>query len=81
MYSLAARHSADMGIPFAVAVARGVAVVGWQWYQSTEEISAVRMVVVRVWQWQYWPSYASKPLKNGILSILTTFLSYFTPTF
>jgi hypothetical protein len=50
MYSLAARHSADMGIPFAVAVARGVAVVGWQWYQSTEEISAVRMVVVRVWQ-------------------------------
>jgi hypothetical protein len=28
---------------------RGVAVVGWQWYQSIEEIKAVRMVVVREW--------------------------------
>jgi hypothetical protein len=31
----------------------GVAVVGWQWYQSTQGIKAVRMVLVRVWQWQY----------------------------
>jgi hypothetical protein len=31
----------------------GVAVVGWQWYQSIEQIKAVRMVLVRVWQWQY----------------------------
>jgi hypothetical protein len=30
-------------------VARGVAVVGWGWYQSREEIKAVRMVVVRIW--------------------------------
>jgi hypothetical protein len=34
----------------------GVAVAGWQWDQSTEEISAVRMVCVREWQWQYWQS-------------------------
>jgi hypothetical protein len=32
-----------------------VAVVGWQWewYRWKERIEAVRMVVVRVWQWQY----------------------------
>jgi hypothetical protein len=27
----------------------GVAVAGWQWWQSTEEISAVRMVPVATW--------------------------------
>jgi hypothetical protein len=42
---------------------RGVAVAGWQWYQSKEESSAVRMVVVRGWQWQYWLSCGS--LKMG----------------
>jgi hypothetical protein len=35
----------------------GVAVAGWQWCQSTQRISAVRMVVVTRWQWQYWPRY------------------------
>jgi hypothetical protein len=37
-----------------VAVAERVAVAGWQWWQSKEEITAVRMIPVRVWQWQYW---------------------------
>jgi hypothetical protein len=40
-----------------------VAVAGWQWYQSKEESRAVRMVVVRGWQWQYWLSCGS--LKMG----------------
>jgi hypothetical protein len=31
----------------------GVAVDGWEWCQSIEEIKAVRLVVVREWQWQY----------------------------
>jgi hypothetical protein len=31
-----------------------VAVAGWHWYQSIEEIGAVRMVLDRGWQWQYW---------------------------
>jgi hypothetical protein len=35
----------------------GVAVAGWQWWQSKEDIKAVRMVPVRKWQWQYWPRY------------------------
>jgi hypothetical protein len=39
-----------------VAVARGVAVARWQWHQSMRKVSAVRMVVVRAWQWQYWQS-------------------------
>jgi hypothetical protein len=34
----------------------GVAVVGWQWFQSIERSKAVRMVPVRTWQWQYWQS-------------------------
>jgi hypothetical protein len=34
-----------------------VAVAGWQWYQSKEEIGAVRMMFNRAWQWQYWPRY------------------------
>jgi hypothetical protein len=38
-------------------VVRGVAVVGWQWDQSTQGIKAVRMVPVTMWQWQYWPRY------------------------
>jgi hypothetical protein len=33
-----------------------VAVAGWQCYESIAEISAVRMVLDRVWQWQYWQS-------------------------
>jgi hypothetical protein len=37
-------------------VARGVAVVCCSWYRWIEEIRAVRMVVVREWQWQYWQS-------------------------
>jgi hypothetical protein len=37
-----------------VAVAWGVAVAGWQWWQSKEEIKAVRMVPVKKWQCQYW---------------------------
>jgi hypothetical protein len=40
-----------------VVVARRVAVAGWQWCHSKEEISTVRMVSVREWQWQYWPGY------------------------
>jgi 3-hydroxy-3-methylglutaryl CoA synthase len=31
----------------------GVAVAGWQWDRWKEEVKAVRMVVVRAWQWQY----------------------------
>jgi hypothetical protein len=31
----------------------GVAVTGWEWYQSTDVIKAVRMVVVRMCGWQY----------------------------
>jgi hypothetical protein len=38
-------------------VAQRVAVVMWQWYRSKEEIRAVRLVPVRMWQWQYWPRY------------------------
>jgi hypothetical protein len=38
-------------------VARGVAVAGCGWYQSIAEVEAVRMVVVRAWQWQYWQRY------------------------
>jgi hypothetical protein len=34
----------------------GVAVAGCSWCQSTEDVRAVRMVPVRVWQWQYWRS-------------------------
>jgi hypothetical protein len=34
-------------------VAQRVAVVGWQWHESIEEINAVRMVVRSLWQWQY----------------------------
>jgi hypothetical protein len=30
-------------------------VAAWQWYQSKEEIGAVRMVYDRAWQWQRWP--------------------------
>jgi hypothetical protein len=30
-------------------VASGVAVAGWQWCHSTEEIKAVRMVPVAIW--------------------------------
>jgi hypothetical protein len=45
-------------------VARGVAVAGWQWYQSIREVKAVRMVVVRKWQWQYWRSCDISPPKN-----------------
>jgi hypothetical protein len=37
-------------------VGQGVAVVGWQWMQSTEDVRAVRMVPVGEWKWQYWPS-------------------------
>jgi hypothetical protein len=33
-------------------VAWGVAVAGWLWYQSTEVIKAVRMVVVIMCGWQ-----------------------------
>jgi hypothetical protein len=37
-------------VAVAWAVAWGVAVAGWQWCQSTGQIKAVRMVVVRAWQ-------------------------------
>jgi hypothetical protein len=40
-------------------VAAWVAVAGWLWDHSIGEIKAVRMVVVRTWQWQYWLSYGS----------------------
>jgi hypothetical protein len=33
-----------------------VAVAGRQWYQSIEEVRAVRMVPLGMWQWQYWLS-------------------------
>jgi hypothetical protein len=39
-----------------VRAGRGVAVAGCSWHRWIEEISAVRMVVVGAWQWQYWPS-------------------------
>jgi hypothetical protein len=39
---------------FAWRAAYQVAVAGWQWYRSTEEVKAVRMVLDRGWQWQYW---------------------------
>jgi hypothetical protein len=32
-------------------------VAGWERCHSKEESSAVRMVPVRAWQWQYWPRY------------------------
>jgi hypothetical protein len=35
----------------AVAVARGVAVAGWQWYRWIEEVGAV--ILVPEWQWQW----------------------------
>jgi hypothetical protein len=38
---------------------QGVAVVGWQWWHSIREVKAVRMVPVRMWQWQYWQSCGS----------------------
>jgi hypothetical protein len=47
---------AEVADDSAHAVAWGVAVAGWQWDHSIEEITAVRMVPVRVWQWQYWQS-------------------------
>jgi hypothetical protein len=40
-----------------IAVAWGVAVAGWQRCQSTQRISAVRMVSVGRCGWQYWPGY------------------------
>jgi hypothetical protein len=40
-----------------VAVARGVAVAGWQWDRWKEEGEAVRMVVEWQWQWQYRARY------------------------
>jgi hypothetical protein len=43
-------------------VAQGVAVARWEWYRWIRQVSAVRMVQVREWQWQYWPSCDS--LKN-----------------
>jgi hypothetical protein len=43
-----------------VGVAWGVAVVGWEWYRWIEEIEAVRMVPVGMWQWQYWQRYEMK---------------------
>jgi hypothetical protein len=33
----------------------GVALAGWYRWKEGEE--AVRMVVVRMWQWQYWRRY------------------------
>ena len=41
------------GMNWWTAVAWRVAVVGWEWCQSTEESKAVRMVVVRMCGWQY----------------------------
>jgi hypothetical protein len=46
-----------------VRAGRGVAVAGCSWHRWIEEISAVRMVVVGAWQWQYWPSNGR--LKKG----------------
>jgi hypothetical protein len=31
----------------------GVAVARWQWYRWKEDVNAVRMVPVTMWQWQY----------------------------
>jgi hypothetical protein len=47
-------------------VARGVAVAGWQWWQSIAEVRAVRMVLNRVWQWQYWPIYGYFYIKISV---------------
>jgi hypothetical protein len=46
-------------------------VAGWEWERWKEEIRAVRMVVVRVWQWQYWLRCAS--LKMGLEETLIFF--------
>jgi hypothetical protein len=53
-----ARRRLPAGQGNAVRAVWRVAVAGWQWHHSTEEIGAVRMVVVWEWQWQYWPRYA-----------------------
>jgi hypothetical protein len=50
------REDAEKGAPEG-AVGRGVAVAGWQWCHSKEQIRAVRMIVDRRWQWQYWQRY------------------------
>jgi hypothetical protein len=41
------------GVEKGMAVCQRVAVAGWQWYQSTGEIKAVILVVVRGIGWQY----------------------------
>jgi hypothetical protein len=46
----------------------GVAVAGW--YRWKEEMEAVRMVLDRVWQWQYW-------LRYGVLKMWHFFLIFF----
>jgi hypothetical protein len=42
---------------YEVRAGRGVAVVWWEWYRWIEEVKAVRMVLDRAWQWQYWPRF------------------------
>jgi hypothetical protein len=47
-------------------------VAGCSWYRWIEEISAVRMVPNRVWQWQYWPSRG-----GGRVAVLNAFIHAF----
>jgi hypothetical protein len=47
------------GRGFCSRAGRLVAVAGWQLCHSIAGISAVRMVPVRMWQWQYWQSCGS----------------------
>jgi hypothetical protein len=54
-----------------LAVASGVAVAGWQRYQSKEEINAVRMVPVKRWQWQYWQSCGDRLTSDRQTSLRT----------
>jgi hypothetical protein len=42
---------------WAAAPGERVAVAGCSWYRWMGEIKAVRMVLIRMWQWQYWQRY------------------------
>jgi hypothetical protein len=44
------------GIDNVRSVAVKVAVAGWQWYHSIRWVVAVILILVGVWQWQYWQS-------------------------
>jgi hypothetical protein len=44
----------------------GVAVAGWQWFQSIERSKAVILIPVRTWQWQYWQSCGDYSTNDAI---------------